>query len=178
MSAARLQPVSDSAGKRPLDRTAVKEGARETLLNSVGLLSDIIDDFRSSDRFFKYKAMVLGIWLVLTSSTFLVACPGRGPSNDINATLVIGGEPDRPIYMVKNESAEAWGDVEIIVNGAYRSTMTKLEANGGSVTLSSAVIFDTKGNKAPSDLRITDIEVHTLEPEARVKLLAGGQPAQ
>jgi hypothetical protein len=172
-SAARADaPASDAKPTRKVSRESLQEGAVDTLLNSVSILGEVLEDFRSSDRFFKYKALVLVLWLSLTVGAFGVACPQRGPSNDINARLVVSGD----VYMVKNESNEQWQDVEIIVNKDWRATETRLDANGGSLTLSPAVIFDANGNRAPSSLKITDIEVHVLEPEAEVVLLKAGLP--
>jgi hypothetical protein len=162
--------------KKALTREALQEGFADTLLNSVSILGEVIEDFRSSDRFFKYKAFVLVAWFGLTVGAFGVACPSRGPANDINAHLIVSGDATNPIYMVKNESTEKWLDVELIVNGSWRSTTSEIDANG-SVTLSPAVIFDDKGNRAPPALKITDIEVHSNEPEATVVLLKSGVAA-
>lgn len=171
-SAARTQPLEPAAKKATSQR--LKEGAADTVLNSFSILSEVVDDFKSSDRFFKYKAMVLTIWLLLSVGAFGVACPSSGPSNEINAVLVAAGEASAPVYMVKNESNETWQDVEIIVNGKYRSTMSQLEAGGGNATLSPAVLFDEAGHRAPNALQITDIVVKVREPEAEVPLLRGG----
>ena len=51
-----------------------------------------------------------------------------------------------------------------------------MEANGGSIALSSAVLFDSAGAKAPTDLRITDIVVNVSEPNESVTLLENGTP--
>ena len=147
----------------------IREGAADTLLNSFSILGEVVEDFRSSDRFFKYKAMVIGLWFLLAIGSFGIACPSSGPSNDISAVLVVSGD----IYMVKNDGSEPWQDVEIIVNGAYRSTMSQV-AGGGNATLSSAVLFDEQGKRAPSKLTITDIVVKARDPEAEVTLLRGG----
>ncbi len=162
--------------RKKISRESLQEGFADTVLNSVSILGEVLEDFRSSDKFFKYKAFILVAWAALTVGAFGVACPSRGPANDINARLVISNDGSAPIYMVKNDSAEAWVDVSIVVNGTYRSTMSQIEANGGNVTLSPAVIFDANGNRAPSSLQIRDIEVRTNEPEATVVLLKGGVP--
>lgn len=175
-SAARPDAPTGNEPRKKLTSTALKAGAVDTLLNSVSILGEVVEDFRSQDRFFKYKALVLTTWALLTIGAFGVACPTTGPSNNINARLVVSGEAGNPIYMVKNESPDSWQDVEIIVNGEYRSTMSQIEPNGGNVTLSPAVIFDANGNRAPSKLRIVDIEVRVREPEENVVLLRGGTP--
>lgn len=174
-TAARAQPLAAET-KGPTSQR-LKEGAADTVLNSVSILGEVIEDFRTSDRFFKYKALVLTLWGLLMIGSFGVACPAGGPSNDIGAALVISGESTKPIYMVKNDSQEPWADVEIIVNGTYRSTMSQMPA-GGNATLSSAVLFDDKGKRAPSTLTISDIVVKVRDPESDVSLLVGGQPAK
>ncbi|MBL8917265.1 MAG: hypothetical protein JNJ54_00260 [Myxococcaceae bacterium] len=173
-SAQRDQPLAPEAPKK-LDKAALKEGAVDTLLNSVSILSEIAEDFRTSDRFFKYKAAVLVGWLMLSFTSVGVACADRGPSNDINATLVQAGDASQPVYLVKNESMEVWHDVEVLVNGQYRATLATMDRNGGSIALSPAVLFDEGGKKAPSNLVITDIVVTVSEPDESVTLLRGGQ---
>ncbi len=173
-SAARTQPLEAGPAKATSER--LKEGAVDTVLNSFSILSEVVDDFKNSDRFFKYKALVLTIWLLLSVGAFGVACPSSGPSNEINAVLVLAGDATAPVYMVKNESSDVWKDVEIIVNGTYRSTMSQLEAGGGNATLSPAVLFDDAGKRAPSTLSITEIVVKVRDPEAEVQLLHGGAP--
>lgn len=173
-SAARAQPLEPEAKKATAER--LKEGAVDTVLNSFSILSEVVDDFKSSDRFFKYKALVLTTWLLLSVGAFGVACPSTGPANEINAVLVQAGDAAAPVYMVKNESGDTWQDVEIIVNERYRSTMSQLEAGGGNATLSPAVLFDDSGHRAPNTLQITDIVVKVRDPEAEVTLLHGGAP--
>lgn len=174
-SAARVQPLA--AAPRKATGARLKENASDTVLNAFSILSEVIDDFKSSDRFFKYKALVLTIWLLLSVGAFGVACPGGGSSNDLDAALVLAGEANAPVYMVKNDSSDAWEDVEIIVNGKYRATQSRVEASG-NVTLSPAVLWDEAGKRAPSSLTISDISVKARAPEAEVLLLRGGAPVQ
>lgn len=175
-SAARAQPLPSAPQPKKETKQRLKEGAADTLLNSVSILGEVLEDFRTSDRFFKYKALVLTLWFALTVGAFGVACPNEGPTNDIDAKLVVSGDATNPIYMVKNESKDAWENVEIVVNGGYRSTMATMEALGGNVTLSPAVLFDADGKRAPSTLQVTDITVEVREPEASVVLLKNGVP--
>lgn len=172
-SAARSQPLAPE--EKADASTRLKEGASDTLLNTVSILGEVIEDFRNSDRFFKYKALVLSLWGLLMIGAFGVACPSSGPSNDISAVLVVSGEANKPIYMVKNDSADPWLDVEILVNGKYRATMSQL-AVGGGATLSPAVLFDERGQRAPSGLSVTEIQVHVRDPESDVVLLRSGVP--
>ncbi len=144
------------------------------MLNAFAIVGELVDDVQNADRFFKYKALVLVLWLASAVGAFGVACPASGPRNTIRAHLVVAGDASSPVYMVKNESGELWQDVEILVNGRYRSTLAQLDA-AGSLTISSAVIFDSSGNRAPSSMRVTEIEVRVTEPEGAAVLLKGGE---
>lgn len=175
-SAMRTQPLSPEV-KGPAT-ARLKEGATDTLLNSISILGEVVEDFRNSDKFFKYKAMILSCWFLLTIGAFGIGCPSSGPSNDISATLVVSGDSGRQIYMVKNDGSDVWQDVEIIVNDKYRSTQSQIAAEGGNLTLSAAVLFDDAGKRAPSALQITDIVVKVRDPEGEVKLLQGGAIVQ
>ena len=66
--------------------------------------------------------------------------------------------------------------MEILVNGTYRSTLSRMKGEGGNATLSPAVLFDEAGAKAPKGLLVTDIVVKVRDPEAAVTLLKGGVP--
>lgn len=175
-SALRAQPLAPE--ERKLTSARIREGAADTVLNSFSILGEVVEDFRSSDRFFKYKALVISLWFLLAIGAFGVACPSSGPSNDISAVLVVGNDGASPIYMIKNESTDRWEDVEVVVNGTYRSTMSELAPEGGNLTLSPAVLFDEQGKRAPSKLSITDIVVKVRDPEAEVTLLSGGAVVQ
>jgi hypothetical protein len=173
VSAARLEPVA--APERRITGEFLRAGASETALNAAGVLRDAWDDFKGSDRYFKYKAAVLSIWLTLTVTSVIVACPpgSGGGSNSFGARLVIAGDSRAPIYMVKNDSAESWQDVEVVVNGQYRSTAAQIEANR-EITLSPVVLYNANGDRAPADLRIDEIVIQIADD--KVSLLKDGQP--
>lgn len=176
-SASRETPLP-AAPRPPVGKAVLQERLVDTLLNSGATLSELVEDFRSSDRFFKYKFAVLVVWGVLFTSSLTVACGQRGPTNDIHAVLVRAGEATHPIYLVKNDSSGPWQDVEVLVNGAYRATSASLEANGGSITLSPAILYDESGNLAPSSLMVTDIVVSVIDPSETVVLLRAGEPVR
>jgi len=172
VSAARLQPVPDTGPRITGER--LREGAADTALNAVGLLRDVWDDFKSSDRYFKYKAMVLVGWLALSVTSVGVACPSAAfRTNAMGARLVVAGDARSPIYMVKNDSTEPWQDVEVLVNGEYRSTAAQVDAQR-DITLSPVILYNSAGERAPSDLRISEIVVQI--GDEKVTVLEGGQP--
>lgn len=165
-SAARAAPLPDEK-KKKLSKEQLQEGAIDVLLNSLSILKEVAEDFRNSDRFFKYKAAVLFSWFLLSVTSVGVACPGGGSrgSNDIDAHLVITGDLSAPTYSVTNNSAGEWQDVEIIVNGNWRMTAAQMAPND-MLTLSPRMLIDPNGNPATSTLRITDIMVRTADGEA------------
>jgi hypothetical protein len=153
----------------------VQEGAADTVLNAFSILGEVLEDFRRADRYFKYKALVLVCWLAAVVASFAVAFPDLAPRNPIKAYLVVSGDPSNPAYMVENRSDGPWQDVEILVDGRFRATQTQLESNLG-ITLSPAVLFDADGSRAPSNLKILEVQVRVSDPEGTVVLLRDGQP--
>lgn len=169
VSAARQKPLP-RAGTR-LFAERLREGATDTALNLAGMLRDLVADFRSADRFFKYKAGIIAAWVLLSVTSFFIACP-RSTENDIGARLVLAGDSTRPIYMVKNEGDEPWTEVTIIVNGTYRAAVAQIAPNG-DVTLTPKQLLGPDGNIAPPELKVTELEVRTAE--GNTTLLKAGQ---
>jgi hypothetical protein len=159
----------------PKGRTAdvIKAGALETVLNSAGVLRDLVGDFQRSDAFFKYKLSVIVLWLGLSTTSIAVGCPATGAGNDISARLVVAGDASRPVYMVKNDSPDGWSNVEVVVNGRWRTTASEITA-GGDLTIVPRLLINPEGEEATSDLKVLDIDVRSAEGEAH--LMRGGRP--
>ncbi len=173
VSASRLQPVPAPSGR--ISGAKLKEGAADVVLNGVSILGDVMEDFRRSDRFFKYKALVLGIWVLLSITSVMVACPG-GPSqsNSFGARLVVAGTAKEPIYMVKNDSDKQWVNVEVVVNEHWHATADHIDANGEWV-LSPVLLFDSTGHPADPALKVSDIDVKVGDDA--VTVFKNGAPA-
>jgi hypothetical protein len=172
-SAMRAAPLPEE--KRKLTKEVLREGAVETVLNSVGILRDVIEDFRSSDRFFKYKAGVLAMWLFLSLTSVGVSCSGGAPTgNSFGARLVVAGDSniDRA-YMLKNDSDNEWQAVTVTINGRYFVTAAQLRPYG-DITLTPRLMYDESGTAAPQDIVIRDIQITCSDGEAF--LLKGGAP--
>lgn len=172
-SALRERPLGPAVEAKAPRARQLREGALETLLNGAGLLKDALEDFQNSDRFFKYKALVLGCWLALTVTTFGVACPGTGASNPIKAELVVAGESASPVFMIKNNSEEGWNGVRVIVNGRWFTTADTVAA-GRELTLSNRLMSNELGEHPPTDLRVAEIIVET--DDGKAELLREGKP--
>jgi hypothetical protein len=144
----------------------LREGALDTVLNAASMLRDVWSDFRSSDRYFKFKALILGTWVVLTLSTFAVACPeSLDARNRLGARLVLAGEETRPIYMLVNDSDDPWEDVIVVVNGKYRTAAGRVEPKGGTLTLTPKQLKADNDAAVPPDLRIRDLQLRTSDGE-------------
>ncbi|MBL8953305.1 MAG: hypothetical protein JNK82_21175 [Myxococcaceae bacterium] len=170
-SAARAAPLPEE--KKKLTKEALREGAVDVLLNSFSILREVVEDFRSSDKFFKYKALVLTTWLMLVVSSIGVSCAGASQGNSFGARLIIAGDANDRAYMVKNDSDDEWQGVQIVVNDTYYVTAAQLRAFG-DISLSPRLMFDETGKEAPSSLVISDIHITCSEGDAY--LLRGGQP--
>lgn len=156
------------------DKRQLPENAVDVALNVKASLSSFAQDFRRTDRYFKYKVFIVAAWVLLAIGAFGIACPKRNLANTLGAKLVASRD-ETPIYMIKNEGQEAWKDVEITVNRRYRATLSVVPGGNGTVTLSAAVLFDERGVKAPSRLHVVDIRMKSREPSADIVLLRGGE---
>ncbi len=178
VSAARQEPLPKEAPQGPLS-TRLKEGAADSALNLVGVLRDLWDDFRSSDRYFKYKALVLGSWILLSSAGVFVACPGSsGPENTIGARLRMVKVVEDDVITLFNESGDDWEEVMVLVNKKYGAAVPRVSHNPpeNTFTVDRRKLLGAQGQPAPADLKITDIEVRTSD--GRATLMANGQPLE
>ncbi len=174
-TALRPEPVRAPVPQGPVS-ARLKEGAADTALNVVGILRDLWDDFRSSDRFFKFKALIVGAWVALSAAGIVVACPGGfEPSNSIGARLVTSQVLDTPVFMIVNESDEVWEDVIVEVNGTWRAAVARVPPTPpqNNLTLDPKRLLGEGGNPAPANLSVTDLHVRTSE--GRAKLMEQGR---
>ncbi|MBK7858845.1 MAG: hypothetical protein IPJ65_09545 [Archangiaceae bacterium] len=170
-SAARAQPLPEE--RKKLTKSALREGAVEVLLNSFSILREVAEDFRNSDRYFKYKALVLSTWLMLVVTSIGVSCAGASVGNSFGARLIIAGDHVDRAYMVKNDSDDEWQAVQITINGKYYVTAAQLRPYG-DISLSPRLMFDETGKEAPANLVVS--EIHLSCNEGDTYLLRGGSP--
>jgi hypothetical protein len=171
-TAARAEPLPEE--KKKITKQVLREGAVEVLLNGSSILKEVVEDFRSSDKFFKYKALILSVWFVLAITSIGVSCSGGPPTgNSFGARLIIAGEDATLSYMVKNDSDNEWQQVVIEVNGGYYATADTLRPHG-DISLSPRLMVDRGGKEAPQGLKISDVHVNCSEGDTF--LLKGGKP--
>jgi hypothetical protein len=174
ISAARAAPPPAAAG--PLSKR-LKEGVADTALNAVGLLRDTWADFRAQDQYFKYKALILTVWVLLSGAAFVVACPGltTAPKNPIGARLVTTQVADTPVFMLVNESDRPWEDVVVVVNRTYRAAVARVGSDhpNNTLVLEPKRLLGDTGAPAPIDLKVRELEVRTRGGTAA--LVSGGR---
>jgi hypothetical protein len=166
LTAARSGAVPLDDDGEPL-QTRLRSGAASTALNVAAILRETWEDFRNSDRYFKYKAVILVVWAVLSLFGIGVACPTPSVHRDpsLGARLVVGDASERPALVLHNESDVAWQDVLIIVNGRFRAAISHVEPHA-FITVTPKQLMGDNGKLAPSDLRATDVELRTHKGSA------------
>ncbi|MFZ5468066.1 MAG: hypothetical protein ACOZIN_01405 [Myxococcota bacterium] len=171
LSAARSSPLPPAQSS--LTKERLKEGAADTALNALSILRDTWEDFRRADRYFKYKAGIIAGWVLLSTLSIGVACPG-GDSAE-GATLVAVPNTSPTVWMVKNDGLTPWVDVVVVVNGTYRAAVSQLDANDG-LTLSPKILVDSTGTQAPSSLVVRNLVLETAD--GRMTLMEDGEPTR
>jgi hypothetical protein len=166
LTAARSGTVPLDADGEPLP-ARLRSGATSTALNVVAILRETWEDFRNADRYFKYKAVILASWAVLSLVGVGVACPGPSVHHDtsLGARLVLGEATEHPALVLHNESDVAWQDVLIVVNGRYRAAVSHVEPHA-FITVTPRQLMGDNGKLAPSDLRASDVELRTRKGTA------------
>lgn len=173
MSAARAAPVEEKP-EGPLGKRVASE-AQNAALNALSIVKEFIEDFRERDRFFKFKALIIGSWLTLSALSIGLACPGQGiETGELGARVVDPKIPGRPTLMIYNESDEPWVDAVFVVNDDF-TAMVAMVKPGDSVTLTPKQLMNSKG-AAPSDMPMRKLELRTREGKAL--LMRDGQPVK
>jgi hypothetical protein len=175
MSAARTAPVEKKI-EGPVGKRLASEASNQ-LLNGLSILKEMVQDFRASDRFFKYKAGIVGGWVFISLVSMIIACPGRGvETTDLGARVIVLPNPERPkaspSLTVTNTDDDPWKNVIFVVNGQYRATVERIDA-GSSYTLTPKNLLSTTG-PMPADERFLSAEMRTDDGSA--VLVREGQP--
>ena len=168
----------EDRGPRAAVGTAVREGATDAALNVLGVLRDLWGDFRRSERWFKYKAAIVGAWLVLSAAGVIVAMPGGVGANRIGARLVRTQVLDTPVFMIVNESGKPWEDVVVVVNDTYQAAVRRVSADSpdNNLTLEPRKLLGEGGEPAPADLEVTKLQVRTSR--GRADLIVDGRQVE
>ena len=169
MSAARSEPLPKEQQKGAVGDRLKSEGAN-VALNALSVVKEMVQDFRQQDRFFKYKAFIVGGWALLSLATVGVTC-GRGvkTTGEFGAKLIpIAG---RSSMTIMNKSRDTWHKVVVVVKddrgGEWQAYMKEV-APGQDFTVTPKQLLGSNGQAAPADLAIRGVEMETSDGKARL----------
>lgn len=169
MTAARTAPLPKEQ-QGALGQKLKSESAN-VALNALSIVKEMLQDFRQQDRFFKYKAFIVGGWLLLSVITFGATCArGVKQTGDFGAKLVVSpSSSGRSSVTIINKSEDPWIEVTLIITddrGAeWRASVARVEP-AREVTVGPKQLLGASGQAAPSDLSIRGIEMRTSEGRA------------
>ncbi|ADO71555.1 conserved uncharacterized protein [Stigmatella aurantiaca DW4/3-1] len=176
MSAARPAQAEKKGAELQVGKRVASE-ASNAVLNAISILKEMVQDFREQDRFFKYKAGIVGGWVAISLMSLVIACPGRSiETTSLGARVTVLPNPERPTaspsLTVTNTDDEPWENVIFVVNGKYRAIVEKIDA-GGIFTLTPKSMLSPDG-AMPSNERFINAEMRTNA--GRSELVREGQP--
>ncbi|ATB38780.1 hypothetical protein CYFUS_004215 [Cystobacter fuscus] len=168
MSAARTAPLPK--GQEEAISQRLKSESANVALNAVAVLKEMVGDFRQQDRFFKYKAFIVGGWVFLSLATVGLTCArGVKETGDFGAKLI--PITSRASVTIMNKSDETWRDVIVVVRdnrGAeWRASVARVDPTK-ELTVTPKQLLGADGRAAPSDIKIRDVEMRTSEGRARL----------
>lgn len=166
------------APKEPETRKeAAKEAFLDVVLNAKTMGLELVDDFKASDRFFKYKAGVLGLWSLLAAVALFVSCPGSGdlePTNALEADILIKQVPalDKTLtaIYIENRSEDDWGDTLLKLNGSYTHALADLKA-GAKAVVTLNKFSGPGGATPPPDLKPLRLEINCKQGHEDIDLV-------
>jgi hypothetical protein len=168
MSASRTAPLPKEQQEAISQR--LKSESANVALNAVSILKEMVSDFRQQDRFFKYKAFIVGGWLLLSLATVGITCArGVKETGDFGAKLI--PITQRASVTIMNKSDEPWLDVIVVVTDnrgkEWRASVARVDP-AKELTVTPKQLLGADGRAAPADIKIRDVEMRTSEGRARL----------
>lgn len=146
-----------------------KELAIEAFYSLKDLVEQFISDFRSSDRFFKYKAAILAGWFVLSAATLGLSCSGGPAQNSLHAHTQVTRVLDDQSLLLRNDSGSAWKEVRLTLNGKYTAYAAEI-APGGKFVLAVKQFVGPEGEVPAKDLRPATLRLSCSEGTETIDL--------
>ena len=164
----------------PLSRQeAAKEAFLDLVLNARSIALEMLGDFKASDRYFKYRAAVVGSWVVLSLATIFIACPSAkmGPDNALQARAWVQRVEalDRRITAIalENQSDGDWGDMLLKLNNTFTAAIPGLRARGGKTVVTLDKFVGAEGTSPPPDLTPQRLEIRCGRGAVTLELSEG-----
>lgn len=170
------RPQPKIAPKEPESRQdAAKEAFLDVVFNAKSMGLELVDDFRASDKFFKYKVSVILGWVVLTLLALWVSYPRfeREPSNDLEARVLITKVPalDKQLtaIFIENRSESDWGDTLLKLNNTYTHSVADIKA-GAKPVVTLNKFSGPDGASPPDDLKLQKLEIKCVQGRTEIDL--------
>ncbi|MBS2026794.1 MAG: hypothetical protein JST54_02720 [Deltaproteobacteria bacterium] len=136
----------------------LKESVIEGFYTVKGLLEQFVDDFRSRDRYFKYKVGVIAAWLTVSTMTLGVSCGGGPKDNSLHAHTQVTQVLDDKSLLVRNDSNALWKEVHLTLNGKFTAYTPEIPA-GGKFVIAVRQFVGPDGQFPAKDLTPTKLRV-------------------
>ncbi len=176
------RPQPKIAPKAPETRQeAAKEAFLDVVFNAKSMGLELIDDFRASDRFLKYKLAVIAGWLLLTVVALYVSFPriDSEPTNALDARILVNKVPalDKQLtaIYIENRSEKDWGDTLLKLNGTYTHALADLKA-GDKVVVTLNKFSGRDGATPPESLSLQRLEIKCLQGKTEIDLIEVQNP--
>jgi hypothetical protein len=116
----RTRPASDP----PTARDTVPARLSSLAKDARARVTDAMEAFRASDRFFKMRVSIVAAWAVLSLVTLWAACGSPGPTtNALGADVQVNRDSIMGVQLlVRNESSRIWEDVVITLDDGWKYT--------------------------------------------------------
>lgn len=165
--AGQAHTLNTEMADRKLD---IKEAAIEGFYSLKEILEQFVEDFRSRDRFFKYKVGIVGAWLVTSMLTMAVSCGGGPTENSLRAHTQVARVLDDETVLIINDSSKAWTSVFFTLNDAYTTGKEEVPA-GGKIVLPVRSFLGAEGQVPPKDLHARTLRIACKQGTETLDLL-------
>ncbi|NMB77180.1 MAG: hypothetical protein GYA21_18890 [Myxococcales bacterium] len=139
---------------------ARSEGKLSAFLGGLrDLFANLVQDFRESNRYFKYKVFIIGGYVAVAILTLAVFIPG-GELNQIDAEVrlakaeYLGGR----YFLVHNQSSRDWKNLVLTLNRTYQLRWPMLPAQK-SASFHLNRFRDGAGQKPPDEVLIQHLRI-------------------
>ena len=135
-----------------------KEMAVEAFYSAKALGEQFLDDFRSRDRFFKYKAGIIAAWAAVSVLTLGISCGGGPKENNLHARTQVTQVLDDYTVLLRNTSSSDWKDVRLTLNSRY-TAYTPVIAAGDKYVIAVKQFVGPQGEVPAKDLKPQSLKV-------------------
>jgi hypothetical protein len=152
-----------------------KELAIEGFYTVKALLEQFVEDFRSRDRFFKYKVGVIAAWLVASGGTLAVSCGGGPRDNSLHAHTQVTRVLDDKSLLIRNDSGSSWKEVRLTLNGSFTAYTPEI-LSGGKFVIAVKQFVGPDGQVPAKDLEPRLLRIACSEGTDTVDMTQPAQP--